>query len=179
MLYVIEDIPSKVIAFEDKPSESLFIELNLQNIKMLTNWSYNSHKSEIKKHLTALRNSSDLCSSKYTNILRLGDFNAEIEEVNRKSFGQNYNLENLIKQRTCYKISNKPTFINLILTICENLDEKDIKDNKKFWKTVESLLSDKLINGDKIHLNENEDLIDSEFKTAELLNNFFLNIAKT
>ena len=37
MLYVIEDIPSKVIAFEDKPSESLFIELNLQNIKMLTN----------------------------------------------------------------------------------------------------------------------------------------------
>ena len=101
MLYVIEDIPSKVIAFEDKPSESLFIELNLQNTKMLTNWSYSSHKSEIKKHLTAFRNSSDLCSSKYTNILRLGDFNAEIEEVNRKSFGQNYNLENLIKQRTC------------------------------------------------------------------------------
>ena len=65
------------------------------------------------------------------------------------------------------------------MTICENLDEKDIKDNKKFWKTIESVLPDKPINGDKIHLNENEDLIDSEFKTAELLNNFFLNIAKT
>ena len=65
------------------------------------------------------------------------------------------------------------------MTICKNLDEKDIKDNKTFGKTVESLLSDKPINGNKIHLNENGDLINSELKTAELLNNFFLNIAKT
>ena len=146
---------------------------------MLINCSYNSHKSEIKKHLTALRNSSDLYSSKYTNILILGDFTVEIEEANMKSFCQNYNLENLIKLPTCYKILNKPTFIDLILTICQNLDEKDIKYNKKFGKTVESLLSDKPINGNKIHLNENGDLINIEFKTAELMNNFFLNIAKT
>ena len=146
---------------------------------MLINCSYNSNKSEIKKHLTALRNSSDLYSSKYTNILILGDFIVEIEEANMKSFCQNYNLENLIKLPTCYKILNKPTFIDLILTICKNLDEKDIKYNKKFGKTVESLLSDKPINGNKIHLNENGDLINIEFKTAELMNNFFLNIAKT
>ena len=146
---------------------------------MLKNCSNNSHKAEIKKHLTALRTSSGLYSSKYMNILSLGDFNVEIEEANMKSFCQNYNLENLIKQPTCYKIPNKPTFIDLILTICKNLDEKDIKDNKTFGKTVESLLSDKPINGNKIHLNENGDLINSELKTAELLNNFFLNIAKT
>ena len=73
MLYVKEDIPSNLIAFEDKPIESLFIELNLQNTKILINCSYNPHKSEIKKHLTALRNSLDLHYSKYEKILILGD----------------------------------------------------------------------------------------------------------
>ena len=103
MLYVREDIPSNVIAYEDKTFESLFIELNLQNTKMLINCSYKRHKSAIKKHLTALRNSLDLHSSKFEKILILGDFNVEIEEANMKSFCGNYNLKSLIKQPTCYK----------------------------------------------------------------------------
>ena len=41
MLYVRADIPSSILAFEDKPIENLFIELNLQNTKILTNCSYN------------------------------------------------------------------------------------------------------------------------------------------
>ena len=53
MLYERADIPSNLLAFEDKPVKRLFIELNLQNTKILINRSY---KSEIKKHLTALRN---------------------------------------------------------------------------------------------------------------------------
>ena len=59
-----------------------------------------------------------------------------------------------------------------------NLNEKDITDNKKFWKTVKPFLSDKSINSDKIHLNENGELINSKSKTAEVLNEFFLNIVK-
>ena len=93
MLYVREGIPSKLIAFEDKPTENLFTELNLQNIKILINCSYDPHKSEIKKLLAALRNSLDLHSSKYEKILILGDFNEEIEEANMKSFCKNYNLK--------------------------------------------------------------------------------------
>ena len=46
MLYVRADIHSNLLAFEDKPIESLFIELNLQNTKILINCSYNPHKSE-------------------------------------------------------------------------------------------------------------------------------------
>ena len=45
MLYVREDIPSELTAFEDKPIESLFIELNLQNTKLLISCSYTSLKS--------------------------------------------------------------------------------------------------------------------------------------
>ena len=47
MLYVRADIPSNLLAFEDKPIESLFIELNLQNTKILINCSYNPHKSMV------------------------------------------------------------------------------------------------------------------------------------
>ena len=53
-----------------------------------------------------------------------------------------------------------------------NLDEKDITHNKKFWKTVKPPLSAKSIKNDKIHLRENRELINSESKTAEVLNEF-------
>ena len=65
MLYVREDIPSNVIASEDKPVESLFTELNLQNTQTLINCSYKPYISKVKNHLTALRNSLDLRFSKY------------------------------------------------------------------------------------------------------------------
>ena len=115
MLYVIADIPSNPLAFEDKPIESLFIELNLQNTKRLINCSHNPRKSEIKRHLTDFRDSLDLQSSKYEKTLILGDFNVEIKEANMISFCENYNLKIQIKQPTCYKNSQKPTCIDLIL----------------------------------------------------------------
>ena len=59
-----------------------------------------------------------------------------------------------------------------------NLDEKGINDNKKAWKTVKPLLSDKSINSDEIHLNKNGELINNDSKKAELLNNLSSNIAK-
>ena len=59
-----------------------------------------------------------------------------------------------------------------------NLNEKDITDNKKFWRKVKPFLSDKSIDSDKIHLSENGELINSKTKTAEVLNDFFSNIVK-
>ena len=38
------------------------------------------------------------------------------------------------------------------------LDEKNVTDNKKFWKTVKPLLSDKPVSTEKINLTENEKL---------------------
>ena len=55
MLYVREDIPSNFLASDNKPNESLYVELNLQNVKMLINCSYNPHKVEIGNHLAALK----------------------------------------------------------------------------------------------------------------------------
>ena len=96
MLYVRQDIPSNLIAFKDKSIESLFAEFNLENTRTLINCSYNAQLF-LKKYLTALRNSLDLHSSKYEQILILGDFNVEIEEAYMKSFRENYILKSLIK----------------------------------------------------------------------------------
>ena len=48
MLCVRADIPSNFLAFQDKPIESPFIELNLQNTKIPINCSDTLHKSEEK-----------------------------------------------------------------------------------------------------------------------------------
>ena len=97
MLYVIVDIPSNLLAFEDKPIKSLFISLNLQNIKIIINCSYNPYEYGIKKRLTALRNSLSLNSSEYEKILILGDFSVNIKEAKMESFCENYNLKILTK----------------------------------------------------------------------------------
>ena len=60
----------------------------------------------------------------------------------------------------------------------QNLDEKNVIDNKKFWKTVKPLLSDKSVSREKINLTENEKMLTSESETAKTLNNFFSNTVK-
>ena len=60
----------------------------------------------------------------------------------------------------------------------QNLNEKNVTDNKKFWKTVKPLLSNKSVSREKINLTENEKMLTSESETAETLNNFFSNIVK-
>ena len=57
----------------------------------------------------------------------------------------------------------------------ENLNENFVVDNKLFWKTVKPLLSDNVAGKDEIHLIENNEIIKTDLKTAEILNNFFSN----
>ena len=57
-----------------------------------------------------------------------------------------------------------------------SLDKKHVTDNKTFWKTVKSFLSDKTINSPKITLVEKNEIINNEEKIAETFNTFFTNI---
>ena len=56
-----------------------------------------------------------------------------------------------------------------------NLNEKDVTDNKTFWKTVKLFLSDKIVSKEQILLVDNDE-IDS--KIAVSPNSFFSNIVK-
>ena len=54
MLYVREDLSSNFVVSGNKTIKSLYLELNLQIIKMRINCSYSPHKPETGNHLTAL-----------------------------------------------------------------------------------------------------------------------------
>ena len=58
------------------------------------------------------------------------------------------------------------------------LSEKDIADNKQLWRTVKPLLSDKVKLSEKIILVKEEETINEDGETAEILNTFFSNAVK-
>ena len=66
MLYVREDIRSKLLATDEKNHiHSFYVELNLSNEKWLMNCSYTPNKTMIYYHLDALSTSLDLHSTTY------------------------------------------------------------------------------------------------------------------
>ena len=89
MLFLREDIPSKLLKIEEKPKESLYVELNLRNSKWLVNCSYNPHKNSIGNHLNRISESLDLLSSDYEKMILLEDFNVTDDEHQMKSFCEN------------------------------------------------------------------------------------------
>ena len=58
----------------------------------------------------------DLLLGNYENIFLMGDFNADMENVNLKHFCDLYNLKNLIKVPTGFKNPENPKCIDLMLT---------------------------------------------------------------
>ena len=61
----------------------------------------------------------------------------------------------------------------------ENINIKDINDNKKFWKTVKPLFSDKGLNTNKLMIIEKNNLISEESILANTMNQYFTSITKT
>ena len=59
------------------------------------------------------------------------------------------------------------------------LDPKVVSDNKRFWKTVKPLFSNKIQSSTCIALLENGIVESDESKVAEILNNCFVNITET
>ena len=80
MVFVHEDITAKFLSFEDKPIGALFIELNFRKKKWLLRCSGNPNENNILNYLQRLRNSLDLYSAKYENIILIGDNNVSPED---------------------------------------------------------------------------------------------------
>ena len=64
-----------------------------------------SKKSLISEHSQKIGKNLDLSSSKYDNIMLIGDFNEEPTETALHDFRQIYNLANLVKESTCFKVT--------------------------------------------------------------------------
>ena len=134
LLYVRDDIPCKQIKL---PSdiETLFIEIKLRNKKYILVEGYNPHSDSSSYFLSHIGKALDKLLGNYDNILLLGDFNSTQEEQCMKDFCETYNLENLIKEPTCFKNPNNPSSIDVMRTNRKNSFQNSM--------TVETGLSDR------------------------------------
>ena len=86
MLYVREDIPSNLLATDEKNHiKSFYVELDLCNEKWLINGSYNPNKTMLCNHIVTLSTNLDMHSITYEKVFILGDFNEGIEEQHMKA----------------------------------------------------------------------------------------------
>ena len=115
LMYVREDIPSKLIK-EEQRYEGIFVEINLKKQKWLISCSYNPNTQNINQRLHELQISLDSIATKYDRFLLLGDFNCEINQFNMPDFCESNNLKSLIQSPTCYKNPENPKCIDLMLS---------------------------------------------------------------
>ena len=114
IIYIRSDIPCKVLNNHDLPKniEGIFIELYLRKNKWLLFGGYNPNKEFISNFLDFIGNSLDTYIRSYDNLLIMGDLTTEMEvDVDCDVF----NLQNLIKEPTCFKSVLNPSS-DVILT---------------------------------------------------------------
>ena len=58
----------------------------------------------------------------------------------------------------------------------QNLNIRDLSDNRKFWKTIKPYFSNKGLNSNKLLLKEKGNLVSNEKQLATIMNSFFINI---
>ena len=82
-----------------------------------------------------------------------------------------YNKKEFSKQRNyCVSVVRKSKKLHY-----SNLDEKKITDDKTFWKTIKPFLSNKIVSREKVTLIEEDEILESDINTAQILNTFFFN----
>ena len=106
MIFIHDDFPDDI--------EGLFIELNFRKAKWLLFETYRSQTQSDSYYFNNLDKAFDLYSHYYKKLL-VGDFNTEVSDVLSIFFYQ-HDLENLVKEKTCFKNANNPSIIDLFLT---------------------------------------------------------------
>ena len=92
ILYMcVKTFRAKLIPMKNCTIEGFFLELNLRSKKWLISCSYNPHRTFISHHLNSIGKNLDLLSGNYENIFVMGDFDADMENINFKNFCDLYN----------------------------------------------------------------------------------------
>ena len=95
----------------------------------------NPQKENIRYFLDKVSLELDKLLSKYENLLMLGDWNSAVTEEDMENFCDMYDLENLIKEPTCFKSTENPSSIDVILTN----RKRGVNHLKNFCTRVEEL----------------------------------------
>ena len=121
LIYVRDDIPSKELDKHNFPHdiEGMFIEINLRNTKWLLFGTYHTptlSRQTDEYYFDYVQRAIDIYSNFYTNFLLVGDFNSEDSEPVLSRFLEQYDLNNLVKEPTCFKNPDNPSCIDLFIT---------------------------------------------------------------
>ena len=95
--------------------EGLFVGLNFRKVKWLLLGIYHPPSQNDIYYFNQLDKAIDTYNN-YDKILLIGDFNAETTEPCLESFLYEHDLQNLVKENTCFKSVENPSCIDLILT---------------------------------------------------------------
>ena len=120
LIYVRSDIPRKKVTQHNQPDdiEGIFFEINLRKTKWLLFGTYHPpEKSQADSYyLNFLENATDFYSAIYDKFLYIGDFNMEETESGLSDFLHQYEAKSLVKEKTCFKSSENPSCIDLLIT---------------------------------------------------------------
>ena len=94
----------------------MFIEVSIRKTKWLLMLGYNPRKEYVSYFLCHISKGLDKILANYEHFLILGEFNSQVTETYMKDFCELYDLENLIKESTCYKNPKDPSSIDVMLT---------------------------------------------------------------
>ena len=116
MIFICDDIPNRVLTKHVFPDDigGLFIELNFRKAKRLLFGTYHPPTQSESYYFNNLDKTLDLYSH-YDKKLLVGDFNTELSDV-LSIFLYQHDLENLVKEKTCFKNANNPNTIDLFFT---------------------------------------------------------------
>ena len=81
-----EDITAKHLSRKSTPIEGIYVELNFRKKNWILFCTYNPHRNIITNNLEALKRSLDSYSTKYDNLMVVGDLNAEVNLECMKRF---------------------------------------------------------------------------------------------
>ena len=117
MFYVNENLPCKILNIEiDNLTETIYLNVNVQ----LFVSSYKPPSEGEEFFISNLDKTINAFSTKYANILLMGDFNLTIENKHLEELLSLFNVQSLILSPTCFH-SISPTCFDLILTNQEEL----------------------------------------------------------
>ena len=118
LVFIKDNIPAKVLNNHQLPNdiEGIFIELNMKNNKWLLFGTYHPPSQCSRYYFSQVGKSLDAYLATYDKYIIVGDFNREETETGITDFIIDFDLNNIVKEKTCYKNPSNPRCIDLILT---------------------------------------------------------------
>ena len=170
---------------------NLYRDYNSFDIKLLKEDLDKNPKSNNTVNLSDFQNTFTTVLHKHApikkKILRFNN-NPDMSKALRKAIMHRSKLKNIYnKNRTDVNWANYKKQRNFCVTLLrrtkkeyfQNLNVKDLSDNKTFWKTIKPYFSKKGLNSNKMLLKEKGELVLDEKQLASIMNKLLINTTKS